>query len=168
MNDELPPDWQAQLRNKMKTIHVRVGEEFEIVDATEVDEIIEAELLDHVFPKGLDGPDHANLMTKYAEGRLAVARAVQLAKQGAARPMSEPPSSFLLALLMKPDEAKDAAANLEEYFPQWVAKYGSRRAARIFRFQTGRILIGYWWGRIMTQLERVAKTVSVFVRLGGN
>ena len=79
-----------------------------------------------------------------------------------------PPSTFLLDLLMKPDEAKDAAANLEDYYPVWVAKHGARRASRIFRFQAGRILVGYWWGRIMTQVERVIKTVSVFVRPGGN
>jgi hypothetical protein len=79
-----------------------------------------------------------------------------------------PPSTFLLDLFLKPDEAKDAAANLEGYYPMWVAKHGAHRAARIFRFQAGRIIVGYWWGRIMTQVERVVTTVGVFIRPGGN
>ncbi|WP_294292065.1 hypothetical protein [uncultured Sphingomonas sp.] len=84
------------------------------------------------------------------------------------RSRSAPPSTLMLDLLMKPDEALDAAANLEDYHPMWVAKYGPKRAGRIFRIQMGRIIIGYWWGRLVTQVERVAKTVSLFVRPGGS
>lgn len=50
----------------------------------------------------------------------------------------------------------------------WVRKHGAHRASRIFRFQAGRIIVGYWWGRIMTQVERVVTTVGVFIRPGGN
>lgn len=106
----------------------------------------------------------AQLSSKGASFSQLVAQAKQLATPGD----NAPPSTFLLDLLMKPDEAKDAAANLEDYYAVWVAKHGARRASRIFRFQASRILVGYWWGRIMTQVERVVKTVSVFVRPGGN
>lgn len=108
----------------------------------------------------------ASLWERYLTGRTSISFAMRMAIASAQR--ETPPSTFLLDLLMKPDEAKDAAANLEDYYPVWVAKHGARRASRIFRFQAGRILVGYWWGRIMTQVERVIKTVSVFVRPGGN
>ena len=90
----------------------------------------------------------ASLLERYFDGRLSISIAMHMATAGAQREM--PPSTFLFDLLMKPDEAKDATANLEDYYPIWVAKHG------------------YWWGRIMTQVERVVKTVSVFIRPGGN
>jgi hypothetical protein len=108
------------------------------------------------------------ILTSIAAEGASFAEVLVQAKRMTGDKPSAPPSTFLLDLLMKPDEAKDAAANLEDYFPAWVAKHGARRASRIFRFQAGRILVGYWWGRIMTQVERVVKTVSVFVRPGGN
>lgn len=84
------------------------------------------------------------------------------------RPSASPPSTILLDLLMKPADALDASINLEEAFALWTAKHGPKRAAWIFRVQTGRVLIGYWFGKALGLAERIVKNFGVLIRPGGS
>lgn len=99
---------------------------------------------------------------------LMSALVVRALTRGALPPAATPPSTFLLDLLMKPADALDARINLEEAFTLWTVRHGSRRAAWIFRVQTGSVLVGYWFGKALGLAERVVKNFSVFFRPSGS
>ncbi len=79
-----------------------------------------------------------------------------------------PPSAMLLSYLMKSEDALDAAANLEDLYPIWAAKYGHRHAARIFRIQAGGILIGHWFSKALRLAERLMKNFGGLITPTGS
>jgi hypothetical protein len=68
-----------------------------------------------------------------------------------------PPSAFLLELLLPPDVASDALANLEEVFPLWCSRHGLRRARWIFRAQSWFIVIGNRGMVLLSMAERLLR-----------
>jgi hypothetical protein len=59
--------------------------------------------------------------------------------------------------IMRPTDAADARANLEEAFEGWVARHGLIQAQRIFKVQGMRLAAGYVMDRLTTRLGQVAK-----------
>lgn len=70
------------------------------------------------------------------------------------RPM---PSALLLDIVMDPDLAKDALANLEEAFELWAERYGPARARQLMRWHILRIAARHVVDHAINRCERVVK-----------
>jgi len=61
--------------------------------------------------------------------------------------------------VMRPDDALDARANLEDAYDGWVARHGDRRANRIYRVQAFRLAAGYVLDRVSSRFGQIMKLV---------
>lgn len=63
--------------------------------------------------------------------------------------------------IMRPDDALDARANLEDAYDGWVTRHGDRRADRIYRVQAFRMAAGYVLDRVVSRFGQIMKLVRV-------
>jgi hypothetical protein len=61
--------------------------------------------------------------------------------------------------VMRPDDALDARANLEDAYDGWVARHGDRRADRIYHLQAFRLAVGYVLDRVSSRFGQIMKLV---------
>jgi hypothetical protein len=59
--------------------------------------------------------------------------------------------------IMRPKDAADARANLEDAFEGWVARHGLAKAQQLYKVQGCRLAAGYVLDRITNRLSQVAK-----------
>lgn len=65
--------------------------------------------------------------------------------------------SQLIDILLPIGVAEDAQINLSEMLPLWTEAHGERRARRIWRFQSWRIIIGHHFLPVIAFGERVLR-----------
>ncbi len=72
---------------------------------------------------------------------------------------SRPPSAFLVDLLTPASSSSDDfVANLEELYPRWIARYGTRRAQVLWYAQCTMRVIRYWGGVAFDVFAKLPKT----------
>ena len=77
------------------------------------------------------------------------------------RDQNNPPSGYVMSLLLPADTSEDVIANLEELFHEsWVPRYGVTKARRIWRFQSFQIIGRRFIGMLLDFAERLKKLAS--------
>ena len=75
------------------------------------------------------------------------------------RPESAPPAprSYWVDRLLPISEAEDLYANIDEVMPKWLAAHGERRAWKIRSSQLRHAVVGYYFNKGLSLVERVKK-----------
>lgn len=129
--------------------------------------------LDHFIPKVLEDANWVELDQagfEYAKRQLKIeleaskraiylypfdmvrfAKAIRMSREAVV------PTLGYLDWIMRPTDAADARANLEEAFEQWVVRHGETTARRIFKWQGFRLAAGYIFDRAVDRLGQFAK-----------
>lgn len=69
---------------------------------------------------------------------------------------NDAPNGFLIELFIPPDKSDDLVLALEDAFPRWVARYGSRKAKLIFHSQAIGIVLSFHWSKVKTIVMALA------------
>lgn len=129
--------------------------------------------LEHVVPARLPSEKEAALLAEMKRDWVSLKKqhgsqywmayrlTLELIQARSVSMMDLTPPVMFLDLVLKPEDALDVRANLDDLMIQWTARHGYRKAARIYKLQACRIACRTVFDSLISKVERVVKLVRL-------